>query len=207
MVILDYIAETYPDANIRRAKLRDDGEGYWVRISGHISLFFDLDGEFLKDCISEMDSTHVDTLGHCGGHGGHHHGDSTDVDTTSCPHGGGHHGGHHHGDSTHVDTIGGHHGGHHGGGHHGGHHHNDNDGGCHGDGNHDDDDDDNDGGHHDGGHSNHIDVEDLPTAITDYIAENYPDANIRRAKLNEEGEYIVKIKVCLLYTSPSPRDS
>lgn len=38
-----------------------------------------------------------------------------------------------------------------------------------------------------------VDVADLPTAITDYITENYPDSEIRRAKLRDDN-YIVLVE-------------
>lgn len=44
-----------------------------------------------------------------------------------------------------------------------------------------------------GGNCNAIDTTDLPTTITDYIAESYPDASLRRAKVDEDGNYIVGI--------------
>jgi len=44
-----------------------------------------------------------------------------------------------------------------------------------------------------GGQCNSIDTTELPTTITDYISENYAGASIRRAKLDEDGNYMVGI--------------
>lgn len=41
------------------------------------------------------------------------------------------------------------------------------------------------------GEDNHIEISDLPTAITEYITANYPDAEARRAKLTEEGYFVM----------------
>ncbi len=43
-----YIAENYPDASIRRAKLDRDGN-YIVGITGHIFLLFDENGTFIEE--------------------------------------------------------------------------------------------------------------------------------------------------------------
>ncbi len=36
-------------------------------------------------------------------------------------------------------------------------------------------------------------IEDLSAAITDYITENYPDSEIKRARINQDGEVLVKL--------------
>jgi hypothetical protein len=46
------------------------------------------------------------------------------------------------------------------------------------------------GGH---GHGQDVAVEDLPTAITDYITANYPTATIERAKYKENEKYVVGV--------------
>ena len=38
-----------------------------------------------------------------------------------------------------------------------------------------------------------IDVSELPQSVLDYLAANYPDAEIKKAFTNEDGEYIVKL--------------
>jgi len=45
--IATYISENYPDAEIKRAKLRHDQ--YWVGLTGHIILVFDEDGNFVEE--------------------------------------------------------------------------------------------------------------------------------------------------------------
>lgn len=46
-----------------------------------------------------------------------------------------------------------------------------------------------------------IDIADLPAAITDYIAENYPDANILKAGTDDEGQYgvVLDTNVALIF--------
>lgn len=53
------------------------------------------------------------------------------------------------------------------------------------------------------GNCTSIDTTELPTTITDYIATNYPDASLRRAKVDEDGNYIVGVTghVFLLFDS------
>ena len=43
------------------------------------------------------------------------------------------------------------------------------------------------------GHGEAVGVDDLPANIIDYVATNYPDAEILRAKHMESGRYIIKI--------------
>ena len=51
-----------------------------------------------------------------------------------------------------------------------------------------------------------IKVEEVPMAVQDALKTAYPDAVINKAFVNENKEYRLDIKTCLLYTSPSPRD-
>jgi len=48
-------------------------------------------------------------------------------------------------------------------------------------------------GHGPCGHGESIRPSELPASVTDYVAENYPDATIRRAKQLLNGSYFVKI--------------
>ena len=99
--VLDYISENYSDAEIKRAKQRENGD-FWVGLDDHTVLIFDTDGNF----IEEAELTH--------GPKGHKKG-----------------------------TV--------------------------------------------------IDVADLPQSVTDYLAENYPGVEIKKAILKDDGEYVVKL--------------
>ncbi len=46
-VITDYIAENYPEANIESARV--SSRGYKVRLDNNIKVYFDLDGNFVKE--------------------------------------------------------------------------------------------------------------------------------------------------------------
>ncbi len=94
--ITDYIAANYADAEIKRAKLVEDS--YIVKLSGHILVKFDSEGNFLEE------ATFIHSR--CGG-------------------------------------------------------------------------------------GERIAIEDLPAAVTDYIAANYAEAEIKKAKINKEGNYVV----------------